>query len=338
MSWNVNGEVGVSEERMKTQLEFLDNCVSDADIFMFQAVDYERQGEGEWGGQLGSLLEHFESIDDEDYCFAHTADWAHELAESTVQPHQAINSPHERCNLTVSRFPVKRTPLSLRSDGNGYPQKLTYYTTHFPESLLVGELNLSNADEHERNEMEVWNVGIINGANWHEEKIKMLETVYARIYLRNQKTDQPVVLGGDFNAPKREHENGTIVPHGDGTPEYTRQHYPFYGSPYYFEGDEGEMEEFTFRDRWKAAESNVFDPDVGRWDMRDAYWVANEGSKKSAVDEYTHEIASGGRKRLDHILVSSHFDVDRCEILLDEMDRDDGPDASDHAPVVGDFF
>lgn len=133
MTWNLNGERGISDERMQVQLEFLDEHAAVTDIVMFQAVNYEPEDGEQWGGQLGSLLEYFESSD-QDYHYAHTADWAHELYESDVQPHQAIESPHNRCNLTVSRCPVERTPLSLRQFNR--PKELTYYTTHFPQGSV----------------------------------------------------------------------------------------------------------------------------------------------------------------------------------------------------------
>lgn len=332
MTWNANGEIGISDDRMRGQLEFLDEYASEVDIVLFQAVNYEPERGGEWGGQLGSLVEHFERAE-RDYDHVHTADWAHELSESDVQPHQTIDAPHNRCNLTVSRWPIDRTPLSLRSDGGGFPRKLTYYTTHFPEKLLVSEVDLSDADGFGTDSLLVWNVGIINGSNWHKEKLKTLETIYGRLSLLNKRTDQAVVLGGDFNAPRRENASGEIVPHGGSVPKYKR--YPFYGSPYYFGTASDGTEEFTFSDRWQRAEANVFDPTVGEWDMRDVYWAAENGRKSESTEDHTHEIQhSGFRKRLDHVFVSDHFAVEYCEILNGEGTKANGLRVSDHAPVV----
>lgn len=321
VTWNINGEVGISDERMEAQLEFLDEKVAETDILMFQAVSYGSEDGEQWGGQLAELLQHFGA---RGYHCAHTADWAQELYESDVQPHQAIEAPHNRCNLTVSRWPIERTPLSLRQFDR--PKKLTYYTTHFPEKLLVSTVTADS------NEIDVWNVGIINGSSWHEEKVKMLETVYSRIYTRVTEVDRDVLLGGDFNAPKREGSDGAVVPHGQSAPKY--RHYPQYGTPYYYGDSVAEAEEFTYRARRQRAESDVFDPDVAEWRMRDAYWTATESTKQASEEDYTHEVAGGSRKRLDHVLVSERFTVRRCEILNDEMVRETGPDVSDHAPVV----
>jgi len=333
VAWNVQGEIGISDSRMQAQLDFLREHAAGMDIIMFQSVNYKPQSGDEWGGQLGSLLEHFERAE-QNYHHVHTADWAHELSESEVQPQQAINAPHNRCNLTISRWPIERTPLSLRSEGNWYPRKLTYYTTHFPEKLLVSEIDLSEADSLSRDSLDTWNVGIINGSNWHEEKIKMLETVYGRLYLQNKRTDQEVVLGGDFNAPKQE-DRDSVTPHGSGTPEYT--HYPFYGEPYYFGESTEETDEFTFTDRWQRAESNVFDSETGQWDMRDAYWIAEDSQKNASSEDHTHDIPGGARKRLDHVLVSDHFDVDQCDIWNGHGTAINGLDVSDHAPVVAEL-
>jgi exonuclease III len=181
----------------------------DVDVFCFQAVHYERVGENEWGGQLGAFLRYFES--ELGFNCVHTGDWARELSRSTIQPQQNIDAPHNRCTLTASRWPLERTPLALRNSENGYPNKLTYYDTHFPEKILVSDLALKDTDSFDADEVTLWNVGIINGSNWHEEKIKMSETVYARLYLHNEKVDKPVVLAGDFNAPKRETRYFPIV-------------------------------------------------------------------------------------------------------------------------------
>lgn len=326
MTWNVNGEGGISDDRMQIQLEFLSENAATVDLLMFQAVNYELEDGGEWGGQLGSLLEYFDA-DDDQYYWAHTADWAQELYESDVQPHQAIESAHNRCNLTVSRWPIERTPLSLRQFKT--PKKLTYYTTHFPEKLLVTKVTTDTTD------LTVWNVAIINHAGWYEEKVKMLETVYNRITVQRTESNRDIILGGDFNAPKREERNGAIVPHGRSDPNYRR--FPQYGNPYYFGESKPEADEFTYSDRRQQAELTIFDSEVGEWEMRDAYWAAAESAAQTSEEDYTHEVAGGSPKRLDHVLVSDRFDVRRCEILNKEITRDGEVNASDHAPVVAEL-
>lgn len=185
LSWNVNGEGGISDETVDDQLDFLRERASDVDVFLFQAVNYEQVDTEEWGGQLRALHRYFAP---QDYNVVHTADWAAELFESEVQPQQDIHGPHDRCNVTASRWPIERTPLSLRDKGEGYPRKLSLYASSFPEKLLVSEIDVSEEGSYGSSGITVWNVGIIHGAGWGEEKLKMLETVYSRIYVQNTKT------------------------------------------------------------------------------------------------------------------------------------------------------
>lgn len=114
MSWNVQGEIGISDGRLQRQLDFLETHAMDVDLFLFQAVNYKFGEQGRMGGQLGALCEHFSA---RDFHLVHTGDWAQELAESTVQPHTSINGAHNRCNLVASRWPIERRPLKLRNRG-----------------------------------------------------------------------------------------------------------------------------------------------------------------------------------------------------------------------------
>jgi|AntDeeMinimDraft_5_1070356.scaffolds.fasta_scaffold01623_3 endonuclease/exonuclease/phosphatase family metal-dependent hydrolase len=334
LSWNVQGEIGISDQRMQEQLEFLDTQLLDTDLLLFQAVNYERRDDGDWGGQLDTLTEF---LMEHSYSIVHTGDWAEELATSSVQPHANIEGAHNRCNLIASRWPIERRPLTLRNRGDRKPRGLNYYYSHFPEKLLVTEVDVSSSPSVECNTVELWNVGIINGANWGEEKLNMLETVYGRIYLQIEKTGVPVLLGGDFNAPKRERADGSITPHGSNKGQYTT--YPGYGDPHYTRDPTGEMAERTFRHRWQAAETRIFDPDVGDWGMRDAYWAAEECPKAASEIDYTHVLSNGtpARKRLDHVLVSPEFEVETCELLNGELGSPGAFSVSDHAPVVTDL-
>lgn len=331
LSWNVQGEIGVSDRRLQEQLDFLDEHTSDIDLFLFQAVHYEETATDTWAGQLGELLEYFST---RGYHTVHTGDWAQELRNSSLQPHADITGAHNRCNLIASRWPLTRRPLSLRNRGDRKPRNLTYYTTHFPEKILVAELDISAEAALPVDTVETWDVGIINGANWGEEKLNMLETVYGRLYLQTTKTNTPVVLGGDFNAPKHETADGTIISHGKNAGQYT--HYPFYGEPYYLRDDDGEVTEFRFDQRWHRAEAHLFDPAVSEWTMQDAYWAAEQTRKAASTEDYTHVIpnASPAKKRLDHILVSEHFTVHRSDLWNGTGSSINGLGPSDHAPVI----
>lgn len=331
LSWNVQGEIGISEDRMHRQLDFLETHTDHVDIFLFQAVNYEQEPAGSWSGQLGALCEYFS---ERNYHVTHTGDWAQELVESTVQPHTDITGAHNRCNLTASRWPIERRPLRLRNRGNRKPRGLNYYYSQFPEKILVSEIDVTADAAIGADEIEVWNVGIINGANWGEEKLNMLETIYARIYLQTSKTEIPVLLGGDFNAPKQETEDGIIIPHGSGAGQYTT--YPDYGSPRYFTDEGSDLTEYEFSQRWELSEARLFDQNIGEWGMTDVYWGAQDSPQVSSTRDYTHILPNGSprRKRLDHILVSQHFDAQRCDLWNGEQGSLDGFCTSDHAPVV----
>lgn len=331
MSWNVQGEVGISDKRMQQQLSFLQAHASDIDLLLFQAVHYERTEDDGWGGQLGILSDY---LTKHGYAIVHTADWAEELATSNVQPHTDIVGAHNRCNLIASQWPITRRPLTLRNRGNGKPRGLNYYYSHFPEKMLVAEVDVSTSSKLPADTLELWNVGIINGANWGEEKVNMLETVYARIYLQTTKTDIPVLLSGDFNAPKKEKADRSIVPHGTDESQYTA--YPDYGDPHYVREPDGGITELEFKQRRQFAEARLFDPDAGDCGLQDVYWAADESPRKSSVEDYTHIVPSGtpGQKRLDHVLVSQQFEVETCELYNGTLESPDALQASDHASVV----
>lgn len=335
LTWNLQGEVGISKDRLQRQLDFLEEHTTDIDLFLFQAVHSQDGAQGDLSGHMGALLDYFS---DRGYHVAHTGDWAQELAASTMQPHADIEGSHNRCNLTASRWPIERRPLPLRPEGEGYPSKLNYYYSQFPEKILVGEIDVTDDDRFEADQLESWNVGIINGAGWGEEKLNMLETVYASVHLRTWKSNVPVLLGGDFNAPKRETADCGIVPHGDNRGQMTA--YPFYGDPHYLRTEADEFHESTFKDRWRRAESRIFDPAVGDWEMRDVYWIAEESPREPSTTDHTHEVtnATPSRKRLDHVLVSDQFDVRSCEIWNAEGGSIDGLEASDHAPVFTELY
>lgn len=330
LSWNVQGEIGIDDTRMEHQLDFLDDHATNIDCFLFQAVNSEVGLSGNWEGHLGALIDYFRG---RDFHVVHTGDWAQELLGSAVQPHADIEGAHNRCNLTASRWPIERRPLTLRNRGDGKPRNLNYYYSHFPEKILVGEIDTSNADGIGADSLEIWNVGIINGANWGEEKLNMLETVYSRIHLQTTKTNTPVLLGGDFNAPKQETADGAIIPHGQNKGQYTN--YPYYGDPHYLREGGDLMDEFKFDQRWQLAEARIFDPAVSEWNLTDVYWAAESSKRASSTEDFTHIVsaATPPKKRLDHILVSERFEVYRCELWNGEGESFDGFIASDHAPV-----
>ena len=335
MTWSVHGEVGASTEKIQRQKNFFEEHHQNTDLFLLQAVNYEKRN-GDWGGQLGELKRYFVK---RGYHCIHTGDWAHELYHTDIQPFHNISAPFNRCSLTVSKWPIDRKPLDLRNRGNGKPIGLNYFYTNFLTGPFVSDVHLPNEETTDTEGLEVWNTSIINGSYWKEEKINALETVYARLYLQNKKTNKRLILGGDFNAPLKElnerdseRDEVEIIPHSGNNYKATNR--PFYGNPYQYRESDGESEEFTFSQRWKNAESYIFDSELSDWNMEDAYWTADESERKSSTEDYTHVVnGNPANKRLDHILASDHFDVKKCKIQNGVDTKKNGFDASDHAPV-----
>ena len=50
LSWNVQGETGISDQRMQRQLDFLKVHAADVYFLLIQAVNYERTEKDGWGG------------------------------------------------------------------------------------------------------------------------------------------------------------------------------------------------------------------------------------------------------------------------------------------------
>lgn len=331
LTWNLNGEIPVSTERIERQKQFFRDHHRETDLFCLQAVDWTRSD------HFDELVEFFE----EEWCYdvTDTRDWNRQLLHLDVQPYHSINGRFKHCLLTASKWPVTRNPLDLKNRGIGKPEYLNYFYTNFPDGLLVSDVSLPNQKTTDNVGLELWNVGIVHGSGWKEEKVNALETVYARIYVQNKKTDKKVILGGDFNAPLRElseHDGHEIVPHDPGFAGTNR---PFYGNPYRYRTSNADSEQFTFAQRWKNAESYIFDPKLSDWDMRDAYWEAADSARESSMDDHTHVVHNGNpsNKRLDHLLADDQFDVKTCEIQNGIGTDANGFDASDHAPVVAEL-
>ena len=333
MTWNTNGDTGISTSRIEEQKEFLDDHHQDTDLFLLQAVRHD--------GTNSSGDNHFEELkryfEERGCAVADTRDWERELLSSTVQPYCDINAPFKRCKMTTSQWDLDRKPLDLKNRGNRKPVRLNYFYVNFLTGPFVCDVYLPGQETTDEEGLEVWNTGIIHGSGWKEEKINALETVYARINLQNEKTDKKVILGGDFNSPYKElneqdseGDEHEIIPFD---PEDVLTNYPFYGHPYYYNESGEEPEKFTFAQRWRNAERYVFDPDFGDWDMSDAYRATDEW--ESSTEDHTHVVHNGNppNRRLDHVLVDDHFDVISCEIQNGEGGTADGFDASDHAPV-----
>lgn len=337
MTWNLNGEGGTSNATSQSQIDFLDEHHGDTDIFLLQAVDYA-QNRSQEPSHFQKLENYFH---ERGYHVADTRDWNRQLHDLDVQPYHNITAPFERCKITASRWNLDRNPLDLKNNGNGKPRHLNYFYASFLTGPFITDVHLPDEETTDTEGLEVWNAGIIHGAGWKEEKIKALETVYSRIHLQNRKTNKKIVLGGDFNAPWKEtvtEEGVEIHPHNPNTNHFDK---PFYGNPYRYQNEESGTNQLSFGQRWRNAESYIFDSEKSDWDMRDAYWAANDSLKLPSTDDYTHVVNNGNppNKRIDHILADNHFTVTSCEIQNGIGDGikangiENGKTPSDHAPV-----
>ena len=340
MTWNTNGAGGIAETMIQSQIDFFNEHHQDTDLFLLQDVRYEKQPGDDWSGHLGKLIQYFENSG---YHCEHTADWDYQFRNLDAQPYQNITSPFKRCKLTASRWEMDRNPLDLSEMRKRNPEHLNYFYANFPTSILVTDVHHPSHETTDNEGLQIWNGSAIHGSGWKEEKINILETIYSQIYLQNDRTDKKVVLGGDFNAPKKElpkeTEKGTvgeIVPHNSGKLYYRE---PFYGNPYRYQDEDNGTVKFPFKQRWGNAESYIFDSEKSDWDMKDAYWHADHSAKQSSADDYTHDfhMDSVDNKRLDHLLADDHFNIKSCEIQngvnVEVNGSINGAKPSDHAPV-----
>ena len=339
VTWNTNGESNTSTERIEKQKKFFNDSHEDTDLFLLQAVQHAEDN-AEGVNHFEELKQYFEN---RGYYTADDRDWNHQLLNLDVQPYQNVTSPFKRCKITASKWKIDRNPLDLTKMKKRNPEHLNYFYSNFLTGPFVTDVHHPSQEVTDNRGLQVWNASAIHGSGWKEEKINVLETIYSQIYLQNDQTEKMVVLGGDFNAPKKEIRKetgkrivGDIVPHDSGKLYYDK---PFYGNPYrYQDGDDGSVK-FPFKQRWGNAESYIFDSKKGSWDMRDAYWHASDSFKESSPDDYSFSFNqdSVDNKRLDHVLVDDHFDVINCEIQNGEHGSVDGFGASDHAPVVAEL-
>lgn len=280
--WNVQGAVppNGSKQRIQDQLEFIESNAGSPDLVMLNEVTTVQRNL--WRAGLNEL----------GYDVVDTLDWAAELRESTVPPHQDFN--HTNGNLialheTADAQNLTRQTPSIRY-GRWEDAVLKDWSTNFPEKIHNASFDMDDST------VEVWNIRAIPGSMWGEEKIKILENVYNRIKKREH---HPTILGGDFNSPKGELPDGTVVPWGL------------------------DREEFI-RDRWIGAEIDVFTglEDLGIVDV----FRARHGYGDLDVEDVSFET-----RRFDHLFASKELTLKYCRYDTD------GYKCSDHAPLLAEL-
>jgi len=298
LSWNVQGAVppNGSIERIRNQVTYLEDSAGLPDIVLLNEVTTIQRER--WRDLLTEIG--YEEIVD-------TLEWAAELRESTVPPHQDYN--HVNGNLiavheTSPASDLERMPASIRY-GPWEGSDLKDWDTNVPEKIL--NANVSHRDTT----LELWNVRAVPGSMHGEEKIKILENTYNRI---EKGSSKPCILAGDFNSPNRELADGKII-------------------PWRYE-DEGEIAE-----RWVEAEMNilrgledkgmvdVFREQHGYGDL-DILDVSHATQTEEPLAVSPAEVEG---KRFDHMIASTDLNPQECWY------EHEGFSCSDHAPLVAEF-
>nr|WP_238532892.1 hypothetical protein [Halalkalicoccus jeotgali] len=219
-------------------------------------------------------------------------EWAETLGNSDIPPHEDIN--HVNGNLTALYDGFRGTNLTRQSpsirDGPWKNSELKNWNTNFPEKILPTAFKLGET------KVAVWNVRAVPGTNWGEEKVKILETASRRILKAGE---PPIILAGDFNAPKGEREDGTLIPWRSET--------------------QGQLSE-----RWIAAERNILCglTEIGMVNV----FRHIHGYEGVEVAETSHTTF-----RFDHLIASE--DLSPIDCYYDHS----GFECSDHALIIGEF-
>lgn len=296
MSWNVQGVFADRpyDEKIARQVDFIDSLDPSPDVVLLQEVSTVRPEL--WRSLLRDEAG-YEGIVD-------TLDWAEELGESNIPPHDDIG--HSNGNLTAVRDPGSIELVRPRIRECPYDDDdLKHFGTNFPEKILVSTFQGRDI------ELELWNVRAVPGNSWGEEKLKIFETVYNRLITEGRR---PRVLAGDFNSPADELADGQAVPFG-----YDK---------------DGEI----WR-RYVNAELNIL-KGLGKLGMIDVF-RAQHGYGSLDVLDVSHATRTDDPLevpetevegvRFDHVIASEELNPTDCDYELA------GYEYSDHAPIIADF-
>lgn len=298
LSWNVQGAFPyyTPVERIERQIRYLDDVVGCPDIIALNEVNRFRRDL--WEEELANLG-YTEVV--------HTLDWAEELGESDVPPHQDFN--HVNGNLTAVHetcrgHNLRRVAPSIRT-GPWEGADMKDWDTNVPEKILHATVDIDGET------LDIWNIRAIPGSMHGEEKIKILKNTYQRI---RKGCQPPCLLTGDFNSPDRELADGTLI-------------------PWRYE-QEGAIAEL-----WVEAEWNILRglEDVGMVDT----FRAQHGYGELDILDVSHATQTDdplsvppgdvAGKRFDHMIASTDLNPRACRYLQE------GFRCSDHAPLSTDF-
>lgn len=298
LSWNVQGAVPPmgSKDRIQNQVAFIESSAGLPDVLMLNEVTTVQRE------LWHTLLEEigYTAIVD-------SLDWAAELRESDIPPHQDFN--HVNGNLIAVHQEFRGENLTRLHPSIRYGpwenSDLKDWDTNVPEKILNASLDVDGTS------IDLWNVRTVPGSMYGEEKVKILENTYNRI----RKGDQSLcILAGDFNSPDRELEDGTIIP--------WRFH------------QEGEIAA-----RWVEAELSVLRGleaegmidvfrDIHGYGDLDILDVSHATQTDDPLTVSQDEVEG---KRFDHLIASRELNPEDCRYLQE------GFSCSDHAPLIATF-
>lgn len=292
LEWNVQGAFPPqgSPDRITDQIRFITENVDSPELLMLNEVTTNRREL--WHDEL-EAAGYTEIVD--------TLDWSRTIGELEIPPYKDTNAVngnliaiHEESYLTDL---TRHTP-SIREPPFG-KSNLKHWDTNFPSKILNATVELNGTT------LDLWNIRTVPGNMFGEEKIKILENVYHRILAKGT---MPRILAGDFNAPKAETEDGTVIPWRN------EKH------------DE-------LSERWKSAERNILTglEEVG---MVDVFRMIHGYGDLETLD-ISHPTGDPNTltgKRFDHIIASKSLNPEDCYY------DPDGLNCSDHAPLVARFY
>lgn len=298
LSWNVQGAFPYYTpiERIKDQIEYLEQIADCPDIIALNEVNRFRRDL--WVSELTNL----------GYTqLVHTLDWAEELGNSEIPPHQDYN--HVNGNLTAVHESFRGDPLtrmqpSIRN-GPWDGADLKDWDTNFPEKILHSTVQIDEIT------LDIWNVRAVPGGMHGEEKIKIMKNTFNRI---RKGCESPCILTGDFNSPDQELADGTLIPwrfdqDGDIAEMWVKAERDLLRGL----ADEGMVG--VFRELHGYGELDVLD--VSHATQTDDPLSVSPGDVEG--------------KRFDHLIASEELDPQDCRYDYE------GFRYSDHTPVIAEF-
>lgn len=151
LSWNVQGAFPFYTpiERIKDQVRYLEEAVECPDIIALNEVNRFRRDL--WLEELADIG--YSEI-------VHTLDWAEQLGESEVPPHQDFN--HVNGNLTAVHESFHGSDLTRLSpsirEGPWDEADLKDWDTNMPEKILHTTVELREST------LEIWNIRAVPGS------------------------------------------------------------------------------------------------------------------------------------------------------------------------------